>query len=163
MTVQVAERDLSLLRPLLERYRRVVGDMWTRYVLIRPGKCELMPSLYRYEAKDLVGSRIPFRPRDLVVTHKLLGDSLCLWNHGMRRVLPLLPLIRVVTLKALPSEMAAYFLSGLTRGAQLFTSYHAEAEPEVNGVFADTGSALRALSRAIGSGRGGTGGGRQDG
>lgn len=128
---QEHEQRLGALEQLLATIYSVISDRHESTRLIAPEVCEFTDGVYRYNAKDLMGTHIPFPTVRIDTLVPMDSKDLYLLPAGGAHPLRLLPFIRL-TAAPKTQRTACYFYSGMQSGDEVrLVSYQFEGESEL--------------------------------
>lgn len=131
----------------IETVRETFGVCWENYELLLPGECTVKAGIYHYKARKVIGSRTPFSSETFELFEAMEDGHLHLKSPDERRVLKLLPLVKVMP-SPKTEENACYFYNRQEKDKIRFLSYHFESDSEVVQEFSDAAEALRKLTQA---------------
>jgi hypothetical protein len=142
---RTASEHHDILRKHLISLRSIFGTVWQRFSLIRPRVTQFSEGIYHYEVDMLMGSRSPFKIKEMELLDPLNNNDLYFIDSAEQRGLQLLPLFKVVA--SPPSaENACYFYNRIDPGGTRFVSYHFEGQEEILDTFEDTVKIINELS-----------------
>src|SRR5699024_4508517 len=91
-----AEERLGLLETELQNMRKIIGDVFEDYNLIRPGEGYYSDGLFHLNCQLLKGSRTTFLEKDLQFINPIDIKDLYLYEVGNHEALKLLPFVKML-------------------------------------------------------------------
>ena len=123
---QENERRLLQAEELLVDLRKVIESGFSRCKIISPGSNTYSKGEYRYNATELVGTRMPFTQVTVKTIHPMDTELLYLIHEGSNRPVELLPFI-----KFKQEQRACYFYSSIESTQVRYVSYHYDQQSEL--------------------------------
>lgn len=140
------QQRLDTLEQLLAMIYSVISDRHKSIRLIAPEVCEFTEGVYRYNAKNIMGTHIPFPTVRVETLVPMDSKDLYLLPEGGAHPLRLLPFIRL-TAAPKTQRTACYFYSSMQSGDEVrLVSYQFEGESELIRTDSRLVSALQFLS-----------------
>ncbi len=124
--------------------RAVFGVVWEEYSLLLPGTCKVKEGVHEYTVQYVMGTRTPFATDRVRLSESMEDGQLHLWSSDARRVLKLIPLVKVMP-SPKTAENACYFYSRKQSDGIRFLSYHFASESEVVESFSEVDETLNIL------------------
>ena len=147
MSEKTAADHHDILRKHLISLRSIFGTVWNRFYLVRPRTAQFLGEIFDYEVDLLIGSKSPFKIREMELLDPLKNNTLYLIDSAEQRALELLPLFKVVA--SPPSaENACYFYNRIDPNGTRLVSYHFEEQEEILDKFEDIAGTINWLSNA---------------
>ena len=115
-------RRVERLEGIVGRFWGITEDVWSQYLMIRPGSGTTRRRTFNYQVEMLRGSNLQFRRESAEFSTTLEDQSLYFWDWDMNQALYLEPLIRV--LPTSDDNHACYFHDRIQAAGVRWLSYH---------------------------------------
>jgi hypothetical protein len=127
-------RKLTLLESELSKLRGIIGSCYDDIQLIRPDQKEKSleyteDHVFYQNVELLVGSRSPFRKKEIIIKNPLKNDNIYLYKEGHMEALQLVPLVKFMSTPDY-EENACYFYNRIEKNGVHWKSYHFDREAE---------------------------------
>lgn len=125
-----SKERLGLLEIELQNIRKIIGDVFETYNLIRPGKGYYSDGLFHLNCQLLKGSRTTFIEKDLQFINPIDIKDLYLYEEGSHEALKLLPFVKMLSGPETKMD-ACYFYNRIDKDGVKMVSYYFDQESEV--------------------------------
>ena len=131
---------------MLEKFRKLTGDIWDKTLLVKGYKFNLSGGIYTNHIKILKGSNAEFLKDSLPMSMPLDEQFMYLTHLDSSKALKLEPFIQISS-SPKSAKNACYFYNSLEKNSAKFISYHHSSDNVIEGSeFKDTISIIKSLS-----------------
>ncbi|PTJ47149.1 hypothetical protein [Mammaliicoccus sciuri] len=125
-----AKERLGLLETELQNVRKIIGNVFEDYNLIRPGEGYYSDGLFHLNCQLLKGSRTTFLEKDLQFINPIDIKDLYLHEEGNHEALKLLPFVKMLAGPETKMD-ACYFYNRIDKDGVKMISYYFDEDSEV--------------------------------
>ncbi len=126
-----AERILAELRDTVSRLYEIIGPVFRRLYLVRPGSADIRDSGATYQCEILIGSDPVFERRAITLDKaSVKSRALAFWMSESRAMCQALPFLRMGASQE-PQENSIYAFNRSERGIIRWVSYQEAREQEI--------------------------------
>jgi len=125
-----AKERLDLLEIELQNIRKIIGDVFEDYNLIRPGEGYYSDGLFNWNCQLLKGSRTTFLEKELQFINPIDIKDLYLYEQGSNEALKLLPFVKMLAGPETKMD-ACYFYNRIDKEGVKMVSYYFDEDSEV--------------------------------
>lgn len=125
-----AKERLGLLEIELQNIRKIIGDVFEDYNLIRPGEGYYSDGLFSLNCQLLKGSRTTFLEKEIQFINPIDIKDLYLHEEGNCEALKLLPFVKMLAGPETKMD-ACYFFNRIDKDGVKMVSYYFDEDAEV--------------------------------
>ena len=125
-----AKERLGLLEIELQNIRKIIGDVFEDYNLIRPGEGYYSDGLFHLNCQVLKGSRTTFFEKEIQFINPIDIKDLYLHEEGNHEALKLLPFVKMLPGPETKMD-ACYFYNRIDKDGVKMVSYYFDEDAEV--------------------------------